>query len=124
MQLQLAHKQGKSITRPPLDVHFPELIALVEHFHQMKAEHAKKHEENFAKKLAKLDEIVKAVGKPTNIPGLKDLVKIMTELKKLQVEHEQREDKKKCDYLLTFDRDQRGLIDGKKGILFKAVSGE
>ena len=135
MQLALAQQRGAKLERPPMELQVPELVKLFESFHQMKAEHAQKHEANFEKKLKKMDEIVKAIqaaaAKSSNlakveIPGMKELLGLMADLKKLQIEHAKHEateddDHEPCSYKMTGKRDQRGLIDIEAGLTFTVI---
>lgn len=101
----------------------PGLEAIARHFHEMKHEQAEAYKAAMEAKLKKMDEMITAIGKPTAVPGLDNLVKIMTELKALQIAHEkqEKEEHEPCEYLLTFERDQRHFIDGTKGIKFTPV---
>ena len=107
----------------------PALENLVRHFHEMKHEQMMGYKEAHAAKLKKMDEMIAAIGKPTLVPGLRDLVQIMTELKALQVEHELKEDDeddehKPCAYKVTGKRDRRGFIDLEHGLTFTPVEND
>jgi hypothetical protein len=134
MQLALAQQRGAKLERPPMELQIPELVQLMEKFQAMKAEHAAKHEANFEKKLKKMDEIVKAIQAAAaksstlakvEIPGMKELLGLMADLKKLQIEHAKHEatedDDEPCNYKLTGRRDQRGLIDLEHGLTFTVI---
>jgi len=140
MDLVLARERGAQSTRPPVEMQFPELIQLIEHYHEMKHENAQRHEANFSKKLAKRDDSVKAIekataaktqaAKPVDLkPFMKMLtsiqaehIKILKEHTMLKAEYGEGEEHKPCDYKITGKRDQRGLIDLEAGLTFTAVT--
>lgn len=101
----------------------PVLENLVRHFHEMKHEQQENYKAAMEAKLKKMDEMIAAISKPTLVPGLRDLVQIMTELKALQVEHEKKEDDEHepCAYKVTGKRDRRGFIDLEHGLTFTPV---
>jgi hypothetical protein len=122
-EIERIEKSGGKVNLMAKIIAIPGLEAIARHFHEMKHEQAQAYKDAMDAKLKKMDEMIAAIGKPTAVPGLKDLVKIMTELKALQVAHEKREkeEHEPCEYLLTFERDQRHFIDGEKGIRFRPV---
>lgn len=137
MELAIAQKRGAQVTRPALKVEFPELIALIEQYHGMKEKMRGQYQEKWEKKLAKMDELIKAI---SNIkleagPGggnekqLLELGKLILSIKKehstVQAEHKalasMAHTHEPCNYKVTGVRDQRGLIDIEKGLLFEVV---
>lgn len=134
LDLQRVVQKGASIERVPALVQIPELAALFEKFHQAKNDRSKRHEANFEKKLAKMDEIVKAIeaaGKKSTAVKPVDLGPVMKLLNDIRKEHQgmkaelaalpEHSENELCDYKLTGSRDQRGLIDLEKGLTFTAV---
>lgn len=136
MDLQLAQKRGAKATRPALNLEMPEMVELFKHFHEMKHQHSMKHEEQWEKKFQKMDEMIKAIqalGKKDSsqvtIPGMEKLVKLMGDLKQLQVEHAKHEameddDHEPCAYKLTGKRMANGLIDIEHGLTFTPIDGD
>jgi hypothetical protein len=134
MDLQLAGEQGKQVSRPPLEVQLPDLEKLMEHFHQMKHEKMEAWSKNHAAKMAKLDELIKAVQgiKLEGGGSSKDsekLAQILLQIKKehstVTAEHKALKEvahvHENCNYRVTGRRDQRGLIDLEHGLLFEVV---
>lgn len=136
LDLQRVVQKGAKVERIPALVQVPELVTLFEHFHKMKHAHAERHEANFAKKLAKMDEIVKAIEKAasqskTQAAKPVDMGPVMKLLNDIRKEHQgfkaelaarpEAEEHEPCDYKLTGKRDQRGLIDLEAGLMFTAV---
>lgn len=136
--LELAQKNGAKITRPPMSVEIPGLEKAMEHLHAMKHERQKSHEALTEKKLAKMDEVIKAIGaiKPGKDTDLSPLMKMMQKILKehATIVAEFNAHKKHCDledeeheqvaYKLTGKRDRRGLIDLEHGLMFTPVNGK
>jgi hypothetical protein len=122
-EIERIEKGGGKVNLMAKIIAVPGLEAIARHFHDMKHEQAEAYRAASAAKLKKMDEMIKAIGKPTEIPGLLALVKIMTELKALQVEHEKKEDDEHepCAYKVTGKRDRRGFIDLEVGLTFTPV---
>lgn len=140
MDLILASDRGAKMSRPPMEVQIPDLVELFKDFQQMKIDRSKKHEASIEKKLAKMDEIVKAINaaaKKSTQAKTVDLGPIMKLLNEIRKEHQaivsefnahkkhcdehDDDDDEPCDYKLTGKRDQRGLIDLEAGLIFTAV---
>jgi len=123
-----------------MTVDIPGLDKMMEHLHAMKHERQKSHEGMTEKKLAKMDEVIKAIQAikfPTlpkgdaSAPVMKMMEKILKEHAtivaefKAHKEHCDREDEEHemVAYKLTGKRDQRGLIDFEHGLMFTPVKG-
>ena len=125
--LQVIEQKGGSVERIPKPgpetIQVSGLESIVEHFHQMKHEQHMAHEEHFKAKMVKIEELITAIraGKTDLAPLMKMMADIQEEHAKMKAEYSEGEEHEPCEYLLTFERDQRGLIDGTKGIRFKPV---
>lgn len=124
--LEVIERKGGSVERIPKPVPDPiqvsGLESIVEHFHQMKHEQHQAHEEHFKAKMAKIEELITAIraGRTDLAPLMKMMADIQQEHARMKAEYSDGE-REPCEYLLTFERDQRGLIDGTKGIRFAPV---
>lgn len=133
--LELAQKNGATLTRPPMSVEIPGLDKMMEHLHAMKHERQKSHEALTEKKLAKMDEVIKAIGEITGAGTEPALMQMMEKILKEHAtivaefkahkEHCDREDEEHemVAYKLTGKRDRRGLIDFEHGLMFTPVKG-
>jgi len=121
--IEAIEQRGGKVNLMAKIIAVPGLEAIARHFHDMKHEQQQNYKAAMEAKLKKMDEMITAIGKPTEIPGLRDLVKIMTELKALQVAQEKKEDEehKPCAYKVTGKRDRRGFIDIEHGLTFTPV---
>lgn len=129
--LQVIERKGGSVERIESEsIQIPGLEKIAEHFHQMKHEQAEAYKAASAAKLAKLDELVKVIEKAAQASGNeKEVAQILLQIKRehstVVSEHKALKEvahvHEPCEYLLTFERDQRNLIDGTKGIRFAPV---
>ena len=130
--LELAQASGAKLTRPNMVVELPGLEEMMKHFHAMKHERTKSHEAMTEKKLAKMDEVIKAI----QATGAgKDQAGLMAMMQKILKEHativaefnahkkhcDMEDDEEPHDYKLTGRRDQRGLIDLEYGLKFEVI---
>lgn len=129
MQLQLAREKGAQVSRPAMKIEFPELVALFEHYQEMKRKHSEKHEAQWEKKFAKMDELVKAIQNITIEGSSPEIAKILLAIKKehstVTAEHKalkaMAHTHENCNYKVTGKRDQRGLIDIEAGLTFTVI---
>jgi hypothetical protein len=126
-EIEEIEARGGTVNLMAKIISMPVLESIARHFHEMKHEQAENYKAAMEAKLKKMDEMIVAIGKPTQIPGLINLVKIMTELKALQVAHEKHEleedddEHEPCAYKVTGKRDRRGFIDLEHGLTFTPV---
>lgn len=126
LELEEIHARGGQVETLAKIISVPGLESIAKHFQELKAEQAAAHQKMGDAKLAKLDELIKALqaSKIDLGPIVKMIADIQREHGVMKAQLEQRVDEKHpCEYLLTFDRDRRGLIDGTKGIKFSPVDG-
>ncbi len=131
--------RGGSVTPVPKEippeVRIEGMSEAIEKYHQVKHEKMKAWSENHAAKLAKLDELIKAVKNQDLAEAMKQLVAIQTSMLELKVAHEAREaiedledldddDDEPCTYKLTGKRDRRGFIDIEYGLTFTPVKND
>jgi len=121
LELEEIHARGGKVETLAKIISVPGLEVIAKHFQELKAEQAAAHQKMGDAKLAKLDKLIKAIqGSKIDLGAI---VKMISEIQKehgiMKAQLENRvEGKEPCEYLLTFERDRRGLIDGTKGIRF------
>jgi hypothetical protein len=123
-ELEKIAARGGKVETMPRHVAMPGLEAIMQHFHEMKVEQAEGHEKAQAAKLKKMDQLIKALGNQDLADAMKRLCEIQNAMLEMKQKHEAKEDDdhEPCAYVLTFERDRRGYIDGTKGIRFTPVA--
>ena len=126
-QIEEIEARGGKVNLMAKIIAIPGLEAIARHFHDMKHEQAEAHKAAMAAKLEKMDQLIKALESKDLAGAMQRLCEIqnaMLEMKQKHMAEKDDDDDEPCEYLLTFDRDRRGLIDGDKGIRFKPVKSD
>ena len=117
-------------------ISIPGLEKIAQHFHEMKHEQAESYKEASAKKLAKMDELIKVLEtKPTDLMAIVAIVAgIKSDHTTLSAEfhehkahcdaEEDEHEEEPCAYKLTGKRDRRGFIDLEYGLTFTPVKSD
>lgn len=126
-ELEALRRRGAGVQRLSTEVSVPELRQMFEAHQATMTEKMARWEKNHSEKMAKFDELIKAIQVAGNKrSGAIDTGPIMKLIGEMQREHKElvatmATEKERCAYKLTGRRDQRGLIDLEYGLTFTPV---
>jgi hypothetical protein len=132
-ELELIEKRGGQITTLAKIISIPALEAITQLMLQVKIDQAEAYTEGQEQKMAKMDELIKAL--ESKEMNLGPVVKIVSDIKAEHTQliadfnahkehcrtHEEEEEHEPCAYKMTGKRDRRGFIDLEYGLTFTPV---
>ncbi len=125
-ELEEIKARGGQIEMLAKVISVPGLEQIARHFHDMKTEEAAAYKSAHDAKLAKMDQLIKALESKDLADAMKRLCEIQNAMLEMKKKHMQEKDEEHepCEYKLTGRRDRRGFIDIEHGLTFTPVKND